>query len=441
MDRRPQHLCTRFDMSNNMRWAAMKSKTGKPSSKGISFAEGEKQDPKQLTSEAAENGKESDTAERSLMNGRRAGGESTFEKRSDADKVKGVTGRGGGDRRSDQGGARVATVEGDLMVDMPEEVLLGLMSAIKGLSTSVRHVSNRLDVLAAISKASASQLENSGADHHQGEAYADHQETSMEKSKVLWDSHPDSVTRFGGSGGALAAPWDPIRQQVHLNDPGLDAGAEEGTQTPTTQMLAATAEILAAVASSRALSKSPLRVRSDYSRQDAEDGVRDSIGIPAQKQMGRGAAAAVGGGGAGIAAGEHEPYVWQHQNLPRSLSKPTLKPERVARLDSSMQVMLWWKGGWPPCLCCERILMLDSVIRLATEEILCVCVCVCACVCVCVCVCGNGRGSHVSAAVLMVCEHLCVCVCLCLCVYTSPWPVVVVVVVVCASVLSAGGGS
>ena len=330
----------------------MKSNTGKPASKGISFAEGEKQDPQQLTSEVAVKVKEGDTVERSLMNGRRAGVENTFEKRGDADKVTAVTGRGGGGRISDQGGARVATVEGDLMVDMPEEVLLGLMSAVNGLSTSVRHVSDRLDVLAAISKASASQLENSDTDHDRGEARAEHRE----KSIALRDSHPNSAiydsslgqesgTRLGGSGGALVAPSGPIRQRVQLNDPAPDADVEEGTQTPTTQMLAATAEILAAVASSRALSKSPLRVRSDYIIQGAEDGVRDSIGIPVQKQMGRAAETAVGGGGAETAAAEHESHALQHQNLPRSLPKPTLKPERVARLDSSMQVMLWSKGG------------------------------------------------------------------------------------------------
>ena len=109
-------------------------------------------------------------------------------------------------------------------------------------------------------------------------------------------------------------------------------------------MLAATADILAAVASSRALARSPDRLRSDHIMKHAVDGARNLMEIPAQKHMGR-AVAPPGpeDGGAGVSHGldsGHEPYVLQPRSLPRSLSKSTFAPDRVARLDSSMQVFI-----------------------------------------------------------------------------------------------------
>jgi len=206
----------------------------------------------------------------------------------------------------------------------------------------VRQVSDRLDVLAAVGKASAARLDKA--------APANQPDGDINPPNSLLRRAP-APPRDGGGGGSSSfedeAGWgraaaNPIRRRVQLSDG--DADGEEGDppQTPTTQLLAATADILAAVASSRAAGKPPARLRPDVSVLGQENGSGDLGGLPAQYQMGgaalqgAGRGAGAGRGVGGMEEGDGVTYALNQKSVPPA--KRTVAAAHVARLDSSMQM-------------------------------------------------------------------------------------------------------
>jgi len=223
--------------------------------------------------------------------------------------------------------------ERTIAVDVPEEVLLGLMDAIRALSGSVRQVSDRLDVMAAVGKASAARLDKADPSNHP--------DGDINPPNSLLQRAP-APPRGGGNSsledeaGRGRAAADPIRRRVQLSDPDADGDEGEPPPTPTTQMLAATADILAAVASSRAAGKLPARPRPDARLLDEQNE------IPEQQQMGGAASQGAGGraGAGGAASGMHEgggeTSALKQNSMPSANRR--VGAARVARLDSSMQV-------------------------------------------------------------------------------------------------------
>jgi len=71
--------------------------------------------------------------------------------------------KGGGSVRKTEGASGILGEDRgmDVEVEVPEEVLMGLLSAVRELSGSVRQVSDRLDALTAVGQVSASRLHNS----------------------------------------------------------------------------------------------------------------------------------------------------------------------------------------------------------------------------------------------------------------------------------------